>query len=64
MAKIKFYCIVTSMKANFLFCPLDASSIFIQKLTVRTNGLFGCKGEGGGVEENRVVLAKNKLILC
>ena len=30
----------------------------------QTNGLFGWKGEGGGVKENRVVLTKNKLILC
>ena len=28
------------------------------------NGLFGWRGEGGGVEGSRVVLAKNKLILC
>ena len=27
-------------------------------------GLFGWRGEGGRVEESRVVLAKNKLILC
>ena len=28
------------------------------------NGLFGWRGEGGGVEGSRVVLAKKKLILC
>ena len=28
------------------------------------DGLFGWRGEGGGVEESRVELAKNKLILC
>ena len=27
-------------------------------------GLFGWRGEGGGVEGSRVELAKNKLILC
>ena len=27
-------------------------------------GMFGWKGEKGGVEESRVMLAKNKLILC
>ena len=27
-------------------------------------GLFGWRGEGGGGEGSRVVLAKNKLILC
>ena len=32
--KIKF--IVTSTKANFLFWPLDTSSIFIQKIIVGT----------------------------
>ena len=27
-------------------------------------GLFGWRGEGGGVWGSRVLLAKNKLILC
>ena len=27
-------------------------------------GRFGWRGEGGGVEESKVELAKNKLILC
>ena len=27
-------------------------------------GLFGWRGEGGGVKGSRVLLAKNKLILC
>ena len=28
------------------------------------NGLFGSRGEGEGVKESKIVLAKNKLILC
>ena len=28
------------------------------------NGLFGWRGEGGGVKGSKVELAKNKLILC
>ena len=29
-----------------------------------TNSLFGWRGEGGRVEGSRVVLVKNKIILC
>ena len=35
-AKIKFKFIVISTEANFLFCPLDTSTIFIQKITIGT----------------------------
>ena len=38
----------------------DINNIHFLKLY----GLFGWRGEGGRVEESRVVLAKNKLILC
>ena len=27
-------------------------------------GLFGLRGEGGGVEGNRIELAENRLIFC
>ena len=36
IAKIKFYCIVTSTKDYFLGYPLDVSLIFIQKIMVMT----------------------------
>ena len=35
----------------------------VRAIRLITNGLFGWKGEGGGVEESRVVYVKNKLIL-
>ena len=43
--------------------------MLIQALAVLTReansyGLFGWRGEGGEVEENRLELIKNKLILC
>ena len=37
---------------------------FVGYLMVETNGLFGWRGEGGGVEGSKVEFAKNKLILC
>jgi len=36
MTKIKFKFIVTLIEDNFLFWPLDTSSIFIQKITTWT----------------------------
>ena len=47
----------TEKLANFSFSD---DSIY----NWRTNDLFGWRGEGGGVKGSRVVLAKNKLILC
>ena len=56
MGKIKFKFILTSTEAFFFFLffftIIDTSIIFIQKLMVETNGLFGWRGEGGGIEES------------
>ena len=54
MVKIKFKFILTSTEAIFIFIftIIDTSIIFIQKLMVETNGLFGWRGEGGGIEES------------
>ena len=45
------------------FRHFPKNKMLISKLT-KPYGLFGWRGEGEGVEESRVVLAKNKLILC
>ena len=55
MVKIKFKFILTSTEVFFFFLfftIIDTSIIFIQKLMVETNGLFGWRGEGGGIEES------------
>jgi len=59
---MKFPCLVAGYATSFSHLAMNSPNGTFSNWLLY--GLFGWRGEGGGVKESRVELARNKLILC